>query len=80
MRSGLTARLLVAGGVLVVIVLGAFISLLLAMSDAESSRNILVNSQAELSIAREIRNLLIDMESGQRGFVITGDERVLEPW
>jgi CHASE3 domain sensor protein len=27
-----------------------------------------------------VRNLLIDLESGQRGFIITGDPSFLAPW
>jgi signal transduction histidine kinase len=80
MRAGLTARLLVAAGALVVIAFAAFIFLLLAMADVESSRNSVLDSQQEQAVAREIRNLLVDMESGQRGFIITGDETFLEPW
>jgi signal transduction histidine kinase len=31
-------------------------------------------------MARDVRNLLLDMETGQRGFIITGEPAFLEPW
>jgi signal transduction histidine kinase len=34
----------------------------------------------EVNVARDVRRLLIDMETGQRGFIITGEPRFLEPW
>ncbi|MFE5707813.1 CHASE3 domain-containing protein [Rhodococcus koreensis] len=34
----------------------------------------------EVNVARDVRRLLIDMETGQRGFIITGEPSFLEPW
>ena len=31
-------------------------------------------------MASDVRRLLIDMETGQRGFIITGEPSFLEPW
>ena len=36
--------------------------------------------QQVLAVANELERLVIDLETGQRGFMITGDERVLRPW
>jgi CHASE3 domain sensor protein len=80
MRTGLTTRLLVAGGLLVATFMAAFISMFVALQDAEISRRTVANSEKELAAAREIRSLLTEMESAQRGFIITADTRMLEPW
>jgi CHASE3 domain sensor protein len=80
MRAGLTTRLLLAAGVLTVVVAAAFVSLLVAMADASRAKSSVRHSQDEINTAREVRNLLIDLETGQRGFVITGQQSFLEPW
>ncbi|HZA09583.1 CHASE3 domain-containing protein, partial [Mycobacterium sp.] len=80
MRFGLTTRLLIATGALALIGVAAFVALLLASADVNRARASVANSQAELAQVREIRNQLLDMETGQRGFIITGQQRFLEPW
>lgn len=80
MRVGLTARLVVATGVLVLIQIVAFVFLLFAMAHVSRSIGVVRNSLQETSIARDVRNQLIDMETGQRGFIITGDPKFLQPW
>ncbi|HKS89025.1 MAG TPA: CHASE3 domain-containing protein [Stellaceae bacterium] len=44
------------------------------------SRDQLQVSYAVITQSRELLKLLVDAETGQRGFVITGDERYLEPY
>jgi signal transduction histidine kinase len=80
MRAGLIGRLLVASLVLALVVTVAFVFLLLALADVSAARNVSRHSLEEVSTAREVRNLLIDLESGQRGFIITGDPSFLAPW
>jgi signal transduction histidine kinase len=80
MRVGLTGRLLAATSVLALVNAVAFVFLLLAMGDASRARSMAEHNQREISLAREVRNLLIDMETSQRGFIITGDERFLDTW
>lgn len=62
------------------VVTGAFVLLLRAMADVRAARSVSRHSMEEASAAREVRNLLIDVESGQRGFIITGDPSFLAPW
>jgi CHASE3 domain sensor protein len=33
-----------------------------------------------LATANQVERLEVDLETGQRGFIITGQERFLEPW
>ena len=80
MRVGLTGRLIVATLALALVVTVAFVFLLLAMADVSAARGVSRHSQDETSTAREVRNLMLDLESGQRGFIITGDPSFLAPW
>lgn len=80
MRAGLTARLLLATGVLVLVVLAAYVALYVALSDLNRARAAATHSVQEVSVARDVRRLLIDVETGQRGFIITGESSFLAPW
>ncbi|MFE8603119.1 methyl-accepting chemotaxis protein [Archangium violaceum] len=40
----------------------------------------LVESRDQARSVREVRMLMLDAETGQRGFIITGEERYLEPY
>jgi signal transduction histidine kinase len=80
MRAGLTGRLMAATSALAIVIAVAFVFLILAMRDGTRIRGIAEHNQGEIKLAREVRNHLIDLETSQRGFVITGDERFLESW
>lgn len=62
------------------VVMVAFVFLLLAMSDVRAARAVSRHPPEEDSTALEVRNLMIDVESSQRGFIITGDPSFLVPW
>ncbi|HYZ68664.1 MAG TPA: CHASE3 domain-containing protein [Mycobacterium sp.] len=80
MRVGLTTRLFVTTGVLAVIVAAAFGFLLFAMANVSRARAVAAHSVDEISAGRDVRRMLIDMETGQRGFIITGEPSFLQPW
>ena len=80
MRAGLTTRLLLATGVLAVVVTAAYVALYVALADLSRARASATHSVQEVNVARDVRRLLIDMETGQRGFIITGEPSFLEPW
>jgi signal transduction histidine kinase len=80
MRAGLTTRLLLAAGVLVLLVIAAYVALSVALTDLSRARAGAAHSVQEVDVARDVRRLLIDMETGQRGFIITGEPSFLEPW
>ncbi|MDT5066488.1 MAG: hypothetical protein QOJ95_2123 [Mycobacterium sp.] len=80
MRTGLAARLLLASGVLVFVVIAAYVALYVALADLSRARTVATHSVQEVNVARDVRRLLTDMETGQRGFIITGEPRFLEPW
>jgi signal transduction histidine kinase len=80
MRGGLTRRTVVASGVLALVVGSAFAILLFAIEDLRDASERARHSEEVLAAANQLERLLIDVETGQRGFVISGEERFLEPW
>jgi signal transduction histidine kinase/CHASE3 domain sensor protein len=71
---------LAASGLLALIVGGAFVVLLLAIGDLRQAERRTRDSQDVLIAANELERLLLDLETGQRGFILTRRERFLEPW
>src|SRR4051812_47318405 len=80
LRGGLTRRTVVAGGLLALLISSAFTVVLLAIAELRRSTVLARHSEVVLAAANHLERLVIDMETGQRGFAITGDERFLEPW
>jgi signal transduction histidine kinase/HAMP domain-containing protein len=78
--GGLTRRLIAASGLLALIVGGAFVALLLAIGDLRDAGRRSDHSQEVLIAANELERLLLDLETGERGFILTHQERFLEPW
>ena len=73
-------RMVIASALLAVIVGAAFAVLLLAIGDLRDSARLATDAREELAAADGLEKLVIDLETGVRGFVITGEERFLEPW
>jgi signal transduction histidine kinase len=80
MSGGLTRRIAVACGLLLVIVSAAFAVLLVAVEGMRDSARQAEHSQVELTAAGALERRVVDLESGARGYVITHRERVLAPW
>jgi CHASE3 domain sensor protein len=72
--------MVVASGLLAVVVGAAFAFLLVAIADLRDSGRLATHSRQELSAAEDLEKLVIDLETGLRGFQITGDKRFLQPW
>ncbi|MBO1329873.1 CHASE3 domain-containing protein [Streptomyces sp. VRA16 Mangrove soil] len=79
-RLGLTSLTIAASGLLALLIGVAFAILLWAISDANSSTSARRASRTALVEAGTMEQLLLDLETGQRGFVITEREEFLEPW
>jgi signal transduction histidine kinase len=79
-RGGLTGRMMFASGVLMVILGAAFGVLLLAIADLRDSARIARETRDELIEVDAVEKLVVDLETGLRGFVITREERFLAPW
>jgi signal transduction histidine kinase len=80
MLRGLTGRIVAAGGILLLLIGGSFAGLFLAISELRSADVQVTRSVTDLRAASRIERLLVDMETGLRGFVITREERFLDPW
>jgi signal transduction histidine kinase len=80
MLRGLTGRIVAAGGILLLLIGGGFAGLFLAIGELRSADVQVTRSETDLRAADRIERLLVDLETGLRGFVITRDEQFLEPW
>ncbi|MEA2306452.1 MAG: hypothetical protein QOH43_3732 [Solirubrobacteraceae bacterium] len=80
MDGGLTRRTVVASGLLAVLIAAAFAILWDAIAEERASATRATRSQAVLTVANRLELLVLDLETGQRGFLITHEERFLEPW
>ena len=78
--ASLSARIIAASVFVALLVASAFavmISALGAIDDAERRETRSKNVQAA---TLGLEKLVVDLETGQRGFTLTGDDRLLEPW
>jgi signal transduction histidine kinase len=80
LRGGLTLRTAIASGTLGLLIVAVFTVMLVAISEQRDSGDSARQSRAQLSTADRLLTLLIDLETGQRGFVITRKQSLLEPW
>jgi signal transduction histidine kinase len=80
LRGGLTGRTVAASAVLVLVIGAAFTVLVLADAELRKTTQLSRTSQEVLGAANRLERLVIDLETGVRGYIITGDERFLAPW
>jgi signal transduction histidine kinase len=79
-RGGLARRTIFASAALAILVGAAFAVLVRAITEERDSARLATHSQAVLATANALEELVIDLETGQRGFLITHEQRFLEPW
>jgi CHASE3 domain sensor protein len=79
-NGGLTRRMVVASGLLALVIGAAFAVLLVSVADLRDAEGLARHSEEVLATANQLERLVVDLETGQRGFVITGQERFLQPW
>jgi CHASE3 domain sensor protein len=75
MSGGLTGRMAVASGLLAFTIGAAFTVLLFSVADLRISGRLARHSEEVQAAANQLERLVIDLETGQRGFVITHQER-----
>ena len=80
MSGGLTRRMVVASGLLALVVGIAFAVLLLSVAELWQAAQLARSSEDVLVTANQLERLVVDLETGERGFVLTGQERFLQPW
>ncbi|MDT4893761.1 MAG: hypothetical protein QOE97_2796, partial [Pseudonocardiales bacterium] len=79
MHGGLTRRMVIASALLALLTSAAFAVLLLAIRDQRSSAQLARHAQEVLAAANRVERLLVDIETGARGYLLTGDNRFLQP-
>jgi signal transduction histidine kinase len=72
--------MLIASGLLALLVGAAFAVLLSSVADLRALEGRARQSEEVLGVANLLERLVVDLETAQRGFVITRKERFLEPW
>jgi signal transduction histidine kinase len=78
--GGLARRMLLASALLLVVIGGAFAVLLFAIDDLRGSARVARETRDELTALDGVEKLVVDLETGLRGFVITREEGFLAPW
>jgi signal transduction histidine kinase len=76
----LSVRMIAASVALALLVALIFVVLIDAMAALEDSKQREARSQDVVSETLAVQKLVVDLESGVRGLVLTGDERFLQPW
>src|SRR4051812_28915778 len=71
--------MMIASALLTLLTSAAFAVLLLAIRDQRSSAQLARHSQEVLVAANRVERLLVDIETGTRGYLLTGQDRFLQP-
>jgi signal transduction histidine kinase len=72
--------MLIASGLLALLIGAAFAVLLSSVADLRALEGRARRSEEVLGVANLLERLVVDLETAQRGFVITRKERFLDPW
>ena len=76
----LRSRMLAASAILAVLVIGVFVALILAISALHKATKQEKRSMEVTESALTLKNLVLDVETGIRGYVITGKRPFLKPY
>jgi signal transduction histidine kinase len=79
-RASLAARMLLASAMLAVVVAAAFATLLLAVFALREATEREGRAKDVATASLELEKLVVDLETGLRGFVLTRNARFLGPW
>jgi signal transduction histidine kinase/CHASE3 domain sensor protein len=80
MRLGLTGRILLAGGIVVAVLLVRFVFLVHSFNSVTDATEADERAERAVFTAQRLEKLVLDLETGARGYVITQDPAFLEPW
>jgi signal transduction histidine kinase len=69
-----------ASTLLAVLICGAFAVLLVAVEGQRDAARLARHSQLVLSASNQLERLTVDLETGERGYLLSGDQRFLAPW
>ena len=79
-RPGLTLRTMIASGLLAVIIGATFAVLFSSVAELQEMEHRAQDSEDVLVAANRLERLVVDLETGQRGFLLTGSDQFLQPW
>jgi signal transduction histidine kinase len=79
-RGGLTPRLAAASALLAIVVTSAFVVMLSSAAQLRDLQRQAHRSEEVLVVANQLERFVVDLETGQRGFIITGTDNLLQPW
>ena len=80
MSRGLTGRSLVAGALLLAVVVGGFVVMAVSVNRLEAAGRADAHSTQVQATANALEKTTLDLETGLRGFLLTGKRRFLEPY
>jgi two-component system sensor histidine kinase/response regulator len=80
MRFGLTGRIVAGGGVIALIFALQFVLVIRSFVSIRHDTRQEQRAQQSVVSAIRLEKLVLDLETGTRGYVITGDKRFLQPW
>src|SRR4029077_14397259 len=80
MRLGLGARILIAGGIVVLFLVVEFVLVLRQFQHGRPLPRSEQRAEQSVVAASRVEKLILDLETGTRGYVITRDRRFLDPW
>lgn len=78
--DSLAGRMLVASTALAVMVAGVFAALIVAVTSLRDATRREAQSKDVVTATLGLEKLVADLETGFTGFVLTGNERFLQPW
>jgi signal transduction histidine kinase len=70
----------IASALLALLVAGTFMILFGAISDLRDGARLTGRSEEILASANRLERLIVDLETGERGYLITTDPKFLQPW
>ena len=76
----LARRMLVASVVLALLVAGAFAALIFAVSTLRDANEREARSKEVTEVTLQLQKLVVDLETGLRGYTLTGNRRLLQPY
>src|SRR5690348_11193389 len=80
MRLGLGARILIAGGIVVLFLVVEFVLVLRQFQHVRTLTRSEQRAEQSVVAASRVEKLVLDLETGTRGYLITGDRRFLTPY
>jgi PAS domain S-box-containing protein len=80
MRVGLIARTLIGTAVAAPLVGGLLLALIVTVGNQQDATREAKDSEQTIALAALTERIVLDVQSSVRGYVLTGDERLLGPW